>query len=130
HEREYYFVWIYWRNPYYQKRKDYMTSSLQEEIEELSNKLRFIRAVVEYNKTRQEIPGTTINLINKPNAYIHPQMDAMNLDYKYLKIQVSSLTEDGIPKIEEKIKEKQVKLDEINKINTKTMWWNDLEEFE
>jgi len=127
------------RLAYYQKRKDYILSNIDAQIELLNAKIKFISSVLKGIKMMQENNKLTIEEINesggiftfgKNKKNIAVQMERCGFDVELLKkISLYSLTEeevqaskDEITKLEEERKEKE---------NTKIekFWLNDLEDF-
>jgi len=118
---DYYFT----RLEYYQKRKDYLLKKLQDDIDILNNKIRFIKAVV-----NEEI---IVHKIKKDELVQRLEDDNyMKLEdnYNYLiHIEIFKFTKDMVEKLE---KEKKEADDEIERIKSKTkevMWKDDLELF-
>lgn len=118
----YYFV--NFRLGYYQKRKDYILDRLQKEITLLSNRGKFIRAILEEK----------IKVNNVPKATIIESIKSLNLtevdgSYDYLlRMPIYSLTKEMYDKIKEDYLSKKKEIEETKLIDPKSMYLDDLNE--
>jgi len=116
------------RLQYYQKRKDYMITTLEKELKLLSNKALYI----------QENLKGSIDLRNKKKEYIITMLKEKNYDiieedneYKYLlKMPMDSVSEENASKLIQEKGNKQKDLELLKKISIENMWLKELEELQ
>ncbi len=112
------------RLKYYHKRKSYILDKLKNELKNLSNKGRFIKAILD-NK---------IEVKNSPKIEIISNIEKLGLDkvdesYDYLlRMPIWSLTKEMFEKLKEDYKSKKLEFEEIEKVDPKEMYINDLSE--
>jgi DNA topoisomerase-2 len=114
------------RLKYYQKRKDYMIAALEKELCLLSNKARYIQAIL----------GGEIDLRNMKKGDIVNMMSEMkydmiddDTDYKYLlKMAMDSVSEENVERLLNDRHNKQGELCTIQSTTIENMWLNELEE--
>lgn len=115
---------VNFRLPFYQKRKDYKINCLNEEILMISNKLKFIKAIIEKKLVVNNQPKEKIISYLENNKFTKFNG---NFDY-LLRLPIYTLTKE---KYEELLKELAIKkevLDEIKKITPKEMYVTDLKD--
>jgi DNA topoisomerase-2 len=109
---------------YYQKRKDYMMDKLQHEIKVLSNRGKFIKAIIE----------SKLKVNNVPKAEIVVGIEKLGLDkidgnYDYLlRMPIWSLTKEMYNKLKEDYLIKKKELEELSKVDPRNMYLDDLSE--
>lgn len=108
-----------WRLPYFEKRREHLMISLQEEIDELDALARFIQAVrdrkIDLNARDEEIEAKLIEL--KIPSHVRDR-----------KIRI--LAKQGTESIYKKIEELEKKLEELKLKRGEDLWLEDLEAFE
>ncbi len=112
------------RLKYYHKRKDFLMDKLKSELKILSNKGRFIKAILD-NK---------LEVRNTPKSEIITGIETLGLEkmddsYDYLlRMAIWSLTKEVFDKLKEDYKNKKQTLEELEKIDPKDMYLQDLSE--
>lgn len=112
------------RLEFYEKRKQYLISKLQEELDILQSKVRFILGVLD----------GSIELRNTPKAQVIEKLEQMKLkkvegNYDYLvKMPLLSLTKERVTELKNEETSKRQELETIKKTTEKEMWKNDLEQ--
>lgn len=112
------------RLKYYHKRKDFLINKLKDELKTLSNKGRFIKSILD-NK---------LEVRNVPKNKIIESIETLGLDkiddsYDYLlRMPIWSLTLEVFEKLKEEYKSKKEKLSELEKVDPKDMYLQDLSE--
>jgi DNA topoisomerase-2 len=113
---------VEFRLNFYHKRKEFLLDKLQKELKLLSNKGRFIKAILD-NK---------IEIKNTPKLDIIKSIESLNLDkvddsYDYLlRMPLWSLTKEVFDKLKEDYKSKKSEHEELEKVDPKTMYLDDL----
>lgn len=119
---DFYFI----RLEYYQKRKDYLLKKLQNDIDLMDNKIRFIKSVVDetlviHRFTKDELVKT----LEAANYIQHPDNG-----YDYLiKVPIYSITKDMVDKLEKEKKESDDVINAIRDKDIKDMWRDDIKSF-
>lgn len=109
------------RLPKYAERKALMIAEYEREIHDLTEKVRYIKAVA---------VDKVLEVRNRPEAEIFKNMDQMKFDRALLdKVKVRELTQDSIPKLLAQIAAKQEEKARIEATPIQAMWYNELEEF-
>jgi DNA topoisomerase-2 len=115
---------VNFRLSFYQKRKDYQINKAENELLIISNKARFIKAIIENKLKVKNTPKAEIEQWLEDNSF-----DKINDSFNYLlQMQIYSLTKE---KYEELLKEKELKKQEIENIKKqvpKQMYLDDLSE--
>lgn len=112
------------RLEFYEKRKQYLISKLQEELDILQSKVRFILGVLD----------GSIELRNTPKAQVIEKLEQMKLkkvegNYDYLvRMPLLSLTKERVTELKNEETSKRQELETIKKTTEKEMWKNDLEQ--
>lgn len=115
---------VNFRTIYYTKRKDFLLNKLKSELKILSNKGRFIKAILD----------AKLEVRNKPKTDLTVEITNLGLDkfedsYDYLlRLPIWSLTKEMFDKLKEDYKVKKQNLEDLEKIEPKTMYINDLSE--
>ena len=136
------------RLEYYERRKDYMIETLANDVSRLSNKVRFIRAVIEgdfviQNKKKsvilEELAGAGYRAFprnRKRSAGGAADDDdgdeskASNATYEYLlSMQLWSLTHEKIATLEAELDEKRSDLEELERTTPRELWKRDIDHF-
>lgn len=109
---------------YYFKRKEYILNKLKNELKILSNKGKFIKAILENKLEIKNQPKSTI-IENIENLGIEKIDDS----YDYLlRMPIYSLTIELFDKLKEDYKNKKVEIETIEKTDPKDMYKLDLQE--
>lgn len=115
---------VNFRLSFYQKRKDYQINKAENELLVISNKARFIKAIIDNKLKVKNTPKAEIEQWLEDNSF-----DKINDSFNYLlQMQIYSLTKE---KYEELLKEKELKKQEIENIKKqvpKQMYLDDLSE--
>ena len=114
------------RLKYYQKRKDYMIATLEKELRLLSNKARYIQAIL----------GGEIDLRNMKKDDIVNMMSEMkydmiddDADYKYLlKMPMDSVSEENVERMLKDRDGKEKELITLQSTTIENIWLSELEE--
>jgi DNA topoisomerase-2 len=112
------------RLTYYQKRKDFLVKKLIQELLVMSNRAKFIKAILDLklkvnNRKKEDI----INDIEKM------KLDKVDGNYDYLlRMPIYSLTKELFDKLLSEQVEKKVEIETTKKMATKDMYLNDLSE--
>lgn len=112
------------RLKYYHLRKKYLLDKMREELKILSNRGKFIKAIIE-NK---------LEIRNTPKSDIILKLEDMKLDkiddsYDYLlRMPIGSLTKEMYEKLKEDYISKKTEIDELSKIDPKDIYIKDLAE--
>jgi len=114
------------RLSFYDKRRDYMSKALQDELNILEAKLRFVKGVVDeefsiYKKSKDEI-FELLETLNFPHV-------GNNYDY-LLRMPIFSLTQERVDQLESEILETKASLSEIQNTTSIQWWMKELDEFE
>ncbi len=109
------------RLPYYQMRKDQMISEIDVKINECSDKIRFIDAIL----TKQ------LKYKRRSKNDIYVDMDNLGIPRKLLSTtSFSSLSEEDIQKLEDEISSFRQRREQIESTTPQEFWISDLNEFE
>lgn len=115
---------VNFRLKFYQKRKDYLINKLETEMSVLSNKAKFIKAIIDNKLKVKNVPKTEVEEWLSKNKF-----DKINNSFNYLlQMQIYSLTKE---KYEELLKETELKkaeIENIKKLVPKQMYLDDLNE--
>ena len=115
---------VNFRLEYYHKRKSFLMDQLKSELKVLSNKGRFIKAILDGK----------IEVKNTPKLEIISSIETLGLDkmdgsYDYLlRMPIWSLTKEVFEKLKEDYKSKKTQLEELEKVDPKDMYLLDLSE--
>jgi len=105
----------------YQHRKDLMISEIIEEIKELSEKARYIHAVA---------VDQTLEVRNRPEADILQEMEAMQLNSKWLdQVKTRELNKDRIPQLLQKIEQRTAEKTRLEQLIPEQIWYEEITEF-
>ena len=115
---------VNFRLDYYHKRKSFLMDKLKSELKLLSNRGRFIKAILDGKLEVKNTPKTEIiTNIEKLG------LDKMDDSYDYLlRMAIWSLTKEMFEKLKEDYKTKKSELEELEKIDPKDMYVQDLSE--
>ena len=113
------------RLKYYNLRKDYLLKSLEDNLQKLSSKYLFIKAIVD----------KTLVVSNKKKDEIVKQLEKMpkickiNDSYDYLlAMPISKLTKEELEELKKQIEDTKAEYKQIKETSIQTMWTNDLHE--
>jgi DNA topoisomerase-2 len=115
---------VVFRLSYYDKRKQYLLDKMKHELKVLSNRGRFIKAIVEGK----------LEVKNIAKEKIIKDIEVMGLDkiddsYDYLlRMPIWSLTKEMYEKLKEDFKIKKEEMEALSKVDPKDMYLNDLAE--
>ena len=115
---------VNFRLEYYHKRKSFLMDQLKSELKVLSNKGRFIKAILDGK----------IEVKNTPKLEIISSIETFGLEkmegsYDYLlRMPIWSLTKEVFEKLKEDYKSKKTQLEELEKVDPKDMYLLDLSE--
>jgi DNA gyrase/topoisomerase IV subunit B len=116
--KEYFFI----RLEFYEKRRQYLISKIQKELDVYTNKKRFIEMYIKGHLDINRKKIDTINQILEEKGFMR-QKDS----YDYLtSIQISSLSEERIKTLEDLHSKAQAQLDYYTDSNAKSLWKIDL----
>ena len=111
----------------YEKRRLYLIDRINEEIDALEIKIRFITDFIDEK----------LIIIKKKKTDIIEQLEKLNYpksnqdDYDYLlKMPIYNLTQDKIDEFNDKLDKKKLELDYLKTTNKKEMWLNELNDLE
>ena len=115
---------VNFRLDYYHKRKSFLMDKLKSELKLLSNRGRFIKAILDGKLEVKNTPKTEIiSNIEKIG------LDKMDDSYDYLlRMAIWSLTKEMFEKLKEDYKTKKSELEELEKVDPKDMYVQDLSE--
>jgi DNA topoisomerase-2 len=118
------------RFDYYVKRKQHQLQALEAEMRYLGNKERFVQEVIaEEIIVMNEKESDIIAELTNREYDEDPKKEDGGYDY-LLRMQVRTFTADKVQQIANDIISHQKKLDELQSTSEKTIWLNELEEFE
>jgi DNA topoisomerase-2 len=114
------------RMDFFKKRKEYIISRMNRDIDVLSSKYLFIQSVI----------NGDVEVNNKAKKNIVSQIDKIekiieiegNYDY-LLRMPIYSLTKEKLDEIKNKIKDLKDELKDYKKMSLEDLWLNDIEEF-
>lgn len=115
---------VNFRLKYYHKRKQFMLDKMSHELKILSNKGKFIKAILDGE----------IKINNVPKAKIITQIESIGLDkiddsYDYLlKMPIYSLTKELFEKLKEDFSNKKLEIKKLQETDPKDMYLSDLYE--
>jgi len=105
----------------YKKRKNILLQKLQNEYDEIKNKMKFLKLII----------NREIKIINRKKDDIKNDMNKYDIpNYLLDKIKLSNLSEDDLENLDTLLKKKEKLIDELEQLNIKTMWFNELDELE
>lgn len=113
------------RYEYYVKRKSYIIASLQKEMKIVSNRVKFIKNIMD----------GSLEIMNVEEEIVYENMMNMEFDkvedsYDYLlKMQIKSFTMNKIKTLEKEQEDIRVTIENMEKQTESEMWLQDLEEF-
>ena len=109
------------RLPLYQLRKDKMIEILDNDLEIINQKWKFINSVLEEE----------LIIMKRPIDEVENDMRDMNIDVNLLKTtNLKSFTKEKLNKLQEKINEIKIKTKNIRSKTLETLWYNDLYQFQ
>ncbi|KAK4991478.1 DNA topoisomerase 2 [Elasticomyces elasticus] len=144
------------RLKFYEKRKQYLLSEMQRELDKLSNQSRFIKMIIDgklvVSKKKKKDLVTELKRLNfKPFPKVidakkqgefeavveedndnddDAEVEAGASDYDYLLgMAIWSLTMDRVEKLLRQIGDKEVEIDTLIKLSPKDLWTKDLDDF-
>ncbi len=115
---------VNFRLEYYQKRKDFLLNKLNKELKILSNRGRFIKAILDGK----------LKINNIPKSEIIDQIEKMKLDkiddsYDYLlRMPLYSLTKELFEKLKQDFTDKKLEIKELEETKPSDMYLSDLSE--
>jgi len=115
---------VNFRLEYYHKRKDFLINQLKSELKILSNKGRFIKAILDGKIEVKNTPK--LEIISSIETFGLEKMDG-TYDY-LLRMPIWSLTKEVFEKLKEDYKSKKTQLEELEKVEPKDMYLGDLSE--
>jgi DNA topoisomerase-2 len=109
---------------YYTKRKDFLLDKMKHELKILSNRGRFIKAIIDGKLEVKNIPKET--LIKNIETL---GLDKIDDSYDYLlRMPIWSLTKEMYEKLKEDFKIKKEEMDKLSQVQPKDMYLSDLSE--
>jgi DNA gyrase/topoisomerase IV subunit A len=109
---------------YYTKRKDFLLDKMKHELKILSNRGRFIKAIIDGKLEVKNIPKET--LIKNIEVF---GLDKIDDSYDYLlRMPIWSLTKEMYEKLKEDFKIKKEEMDKLSQVQPKDMYLSDLSE--
>lgn len=115
-----------WRITFYGKRKELILKKIKDEINHLSNQIKFIDIVIKDNGKIFKLEENEINKYLEKN-----KIGKVNNNYDYLvNMTFKQLTKTNLEKLEKKLKENKSEYKKIEDISDKQFWLKDLEELE
>lgn len=115
---------VNFRLPFYQKRKDNQIKSLNDEMILISNKLKFIKAIIEKKLVVNNQPKEKIVDFLEKNKYTKI---SGSFDY-LLRLPIYSLTKEKYEELLKELDNKKEVLEEIKKLTPKAMYVTDLKD--
>jgi len=113
---------VSFRLKYYQKRKDYLINKISDELSVLSNKARFIKAIIDEKLKINNVPKSQIVSYLDKNKF-----DQINGSYSYLlSMPIHTLTREKYEELLSQEAEKKKELDRVKKSDPKEMYRKDL----
>jgi DNA topoisomerase II len=113
---------IKFRLEYYSKRKEFLLSKIRRELEMLSNRAKFIKAIIDKKIKVNNVPKSEII-----NSIENIGISKIDDSYDYLlKMQIYSLTKEIYEKLIADLGEKRIHLEQVEKKNTVDMYLEDL----
>jgi DNA gyrase/topoisomerase IV subunit A len=113
---------VSFRLKYYQKRKDYLINKISDELSVLSNKARFIKAIIDGKLKINNVPKSQIVSYLDKNKF-----DQINGSYSYLlSMPIHTLTREKYEELLSQEAEKKKELDQVKKSDPKEMYRKDL----
>jgi len=113
---------VSFRLKYYQKRKDYLINKISDELSVLSNKARFIKAIIDGKLKINNVPKSQIVSYLDKNKF-----DQINGSYSYLlSMPIHTLTREKYEELLSQEAEKKKELDRVKKSDPKEMYRKDL----
>ena len=115
---------VSFRLKYYQKRKDYLINKISDELSVLSNKARFIKAIIDGKLKINNVPKSQIVSYLDKNKF-----DQINGSYSYLlSMPIHTLTREKYEELLSQEAEKKKELDQVKKSDPKEMYRKDLKD--
>ena len=113
---------VSFRLKYYQKRKDYLINKISDELSVLSNKARFIKAIIDGKLKINNVPKSQIVSYLDKNKF-----DQINGSYSYLlSMPIHTLTREKYEELLSQEAEKKKELDRVKRSDPKEMYRKDL----
>lgn len=114
--------WFYIRQDLYIKRKEYMTKIMENELNIISNKARFIKMIIE--KELKIMKRKEIDIIND---LIKLKFDKNNDSYNYLlNMQIYNMTYEKYQLLIKEFEKRTIELEEYKNTSYKQIWLNEL----
>ncbi len=115
---------VSFRLGYYQKRKDYLIKKISDELSVLSNKARFIKAIIDGKLKINNVPKDAIVSYLESNKFDH-----VNGSYSYLlTMPIHTLTKEKYEELLAQETEKKAELELIKKSDPREMYKKDLQD--
>ena len=118
-------IYHFWRirNEYYIKRKNFLEEKLKNELDLVSNKLRFVNDIIEDKIVVFKKKISVIEEQLKNNGY-----SLINNSYSYLTdMKIHSFSEDTLDKLNDKCKNIGKEYTKVQKMTLKDFWLEDLD---
>lgn len=113
-----------WRLGFYDKRKELMIKKLRDEINYLSNQIKFIKLVIESDSKIFKFDDKQMILFLEKN-----KISKVSESYDYLTLMTfKQLTKVNLDKIEEKLKDIKTQIIKLEQLTNKDLWLKDLNE--
>lgn len=117
------------RLEYYEKRKEYLTNKIKEELLIAGSKFYFVKSILEDKiKVFKQSKESINQQIKSSNVFPFYEVED-GFDY-LLRMPIHSFTEETINDLKETIQKKKQELEIIKNIGIETMWLDDLKELE
>jgi DNA topoisomerase-2 len=116
------------RYEFYVKRKAYQVKNIEDEIQHLQNKERFVKAVINEEILIMNVPEETI-IEQLTNENYDEEPKSGGYDY-LLRMQVRTFTLDKVEQLEKDISNLQDKLNTLKTTTEKQIWIQELDELE
>ena len=116
------------RYEFYVKRKAYQVKNIEDEIQHLQNKERFVKAVINEELLIMNVPEETI-IEQLTNENYDEEPKSGGYDY-LLRMQVRTFTLDKVEQLEKDISNLQDKLNTLKTTTEKQIWIQELDELE
>lgn len=114
---------------WYQKRKDYLLTILEKDMNILKNKERFIRYVYENKLKIIKVKDNFLNKQLEDNKFDKVKNSNNEFTYDYLiDMKIKTLTIENANKLIDEYKQKKSEFNNLNNTDIKTLWENDIDE--
>lgn len=124
--------WFNIRKQFYPKRISNALKKKKEQTKGLSDKYKFVEAIIKGNKMGKKL-GETLVIVNEDKESISTQLKALELGYDLLsKVKTVSLTntEEGLRKLKREMQKVKEEIEYYQNINPMDVWYKEIEEFE